>query len=254
MMQMLPKISLLFPLFVLIFAKTTATAVAATTALVADLSRDHIEITTSFSGTRLLLFGATEGVGDVVVVVRGPNRQEVIRKKERIVGIWVNRESVTFGAVPGYYFQASTRPLAQIAAKEVLAKYRIGKTRLVLQPVDGTPRALANDYRSALLRLKQDHSLYTAASSPIKITGGRLFRVELVFPSNVPTGNYAAEIYLFQKGRAVSIARKTLAVRKAGIEATIFEFAHQHAAIYGIFAILVALFAGWLAGVIFRKV
>ena len=249
-MRITLKMALVVFLFALVSAKTTMAA----TALVADLSRDRIEITTSFSGTRVLLFGATQGVGDVVVVVRGPNRREVIRKKERIAGIWVNRESVTFEAVPGYYFQASTRPLSQIAAKEVLAKHRIGTTRLPLKPIDGTSPALANDYRSALLRLKQDHSLYTVPSSPIKIIGGRLFRVELVFPSNVPTGLYAAEIYLFQKGRAVSISRKTLAVRKAGVEATIFEFAHQHAAIYGIFAVVFALFAGWLAGVIFRKV
>jgi hypothetical protein len=46
----------------------------------------------------------------------------------------------------------------------------------------------------------------------------------------------------------------TLAVRKAGLEATVFDFAHQHSAIYGIVAILIALFAGWLAGAIFRKV
>ena len=251
-MRITLKTALFVSLFALVLTKTTA--MVAATALVADLSRDHIKITTSFSGTRLLLFGATEGVGDVVVVVRGPNRREVIRKKERVLGIWINREAVTFEGVPGYYFQASTRPLSQIASKNTLAKHRIGTARLVLKPLDGTPPALANDYRSALLRLKQDHSLYSVPSLPIKITGGRLFRVELVFPSNVPTGIYAAEIYLFQNGRPVSISHKTLAVRKAGIEATIFEFAHQHSAIYGIFAILVALFAGWLAGVIFRKV
>jgi len=250
-MRITPKITVLVSLMVaLVLAKTTMAAPV----LVVDLSRDHIEITTSFSGTRLLLFGATEGGGDIVVVVRGPNRREVIRKKERIVGIWVNRQSVTFDAVPGYYFQASTRPLSQIAPKEVLARHSIGTATLPLKPRDGTPPALVNDYRAALLRLKQGRSLYTAPSSPIKFTGGRLFRVELVFPSSVPTGIYAAEIFLFQNGRAVSISRKTLAVRKSGIEATIFEFAHEHAAIYGIFAIMVALFAGWLAGVIFRKV
>ncbi|MDA1323906.1 MAG: TIGR02186 family protein [Proteobacteria bacterium] len=252
------RITLKFALFVfliaLVLARTNSTPAMAAPALIADLSRDHIEITTSFSGTRLLLFGATEGVGDVVVVVRGPNRREVIRKKQRIMGIWVNRESVTFEDVPGYYFQASTRPLSEIADKKVLAEHRIGTTRLPLKPLDGTPSALVEGYRSALLRLKQAHSLYSPESTPIEIIGGRLFRVELVFPSNVPTGLYAAEVYLFQKGRAVSIARKTLAVRKAGVEATIFEFAHQHSAIYGIFAIAVALFAGWLAGVIFRKV
>jgi len=253
-MRLTPKIALFVFLIALVLARTNATPVMAAPALIADLSRDHIEITTSFSGTRLLLFGATEGVGDVVVVVRGPNRREVVRKKERSVGIWVNRESVTFEDVPGYYFQASTRPLSEIADKKALAEHRIGTTRLPLKPLAGTPAALVKGYRSALLRLKQAHSLYLPASNPIEIMGGRLFRVELVFPSNVPTGLYVAEIYLFQKGRAVSIARKTLAVRKAGVEATICEFAHQHSAIYGIFAIAVALFAGWLAGVIFRKV
>ena len=40
--------------------------------LVADLSAHEISITTGFSGTELLLFGATEGEGDVIVVIRGP--------------------------------------------------------------------------------------------------------------------------------------------------------------------------------------
>jgi hypothetical protein len=39
--------------------------------LVADLSAHEISITTGFTGTELILFGATEGEGEVVVVVRG---------------------------------------------------------------------------------------------------------------------------------------------------------------------------------------
>ena len=228
--------------------------VMAAPALVADLSRDDIKITTSFTGTRLLLFGATEGTGDVVVVVRGPDRQEVIRKKQRIGGIWVNGESVTFDRVPGYYFEASSRPLSQIASRDVLRKHQIGAGTLPLFAQEGTPSDRATEYRSALLRLKQNQSLYASPAGPVKIMGERLFRVELVFPSSVPTGTYGAQIFLFKNGRPVSVTRKTLVVRKTGIEAAIFEFAHQHAAVYGICAILIALFAGWLAGVIFRKV
>ena len=241
-----------FLVFLLTLALTKTPASAAT--LITDLSRDRIEITTSFTGTRVLLFGTKEGAGDLVIVVRGPNRREMIRRKEKSAGIWVNGTSVSFEAVPGYYFQASTRPLSQIAREEVLNKYRIGSMRLPLKAAAGTSPALAKEYRSALLRLKHDQGLYTVPSFPIKIIGDRLFRAELVFPSNVPTGTYTAEIYFFQNGRAANISRKTLAVTRAGVEATIFEFAHQHAAIYGISAIVVALLAGWLAGVIFKKV
>lgn len=241
-------------LLVFLLALVPAGAAPANQALIADLSRDYIEITTSFSGTRLLLFGATEDAGDVVVVVRGPHRREVIRKKERILGIWVNGGSVTFDEVPGYYFQASTRPLSKIAARDVLAKHGIGTDRLGLKPAKGTPAAHAKDYRSALLRLNRVRGLYTIPSAPIKVIGGRLFRVEMVFPSSVPTGLYDAEINLFQNGKVVSKLQKTLSVRKTGVEATIFEFAHQHAALYGILSIVIALFAGWFAGIIFKKV
>ncbi|MEJ2563136.1 MAG: TIGR02186 family protein [Anaerolineales bacterium] len=40
--------------------------------LIADLSNHLVAITTGFSGTELLLFGAVEQEGDVVIVVKGP--------------------------------------------------------------------------------------------------------------------------------------------------------------------------------------
>ena len=82
---------------------------------------------------------------------------------------------------------------------------------------------------------------------------GRLFRTTVTFPANVPTGRYTVEVYLFRAGRLLSTATKPLTVRKAGIEASIFDFAHQHAAWYGIIAIVIALMAGWGAGMVFRK-
>lgn len=237
---------------VCIFAALTGSAVAAP-ALVADLSRDQIDITTSFTGTRLLLFGATDGTGDVIVVVRGPVRREIVRQKERTVGIWVNRQSVTFDGVPGYYFQASTKALGDIAPDTTLKKLEIGTGRLPLQVGGDVSKPDEKKYRAALVRLKEDQKLYTSSYASVRFIGGRLFRTELLFPANVPTGAYRAEIYLFRDGKQVSVTHKKLTVRKAGIEAAIFNFAHQNSASYGIVAVVVALFAGWLGGAVFRK-
>ena len=44
--------------------------------LVADLSNHPVAITTGFTGTDVLLFGATDGPGDVVIVVSGRNADE----------------------------------------------------------------------------------------------------------------------------------------------------------------------------------
>jgi hypothetical protein len=45
-----------------------------------------------------------------------------------------------------------------------------------------------------------------------------------------------------------------LSVRKVGIEAKVTEFAFEHAPLYGILAVFIALIAGWFAGFVFRKV
>ena len=64
--------------------------------LVADLSQYRIEIDSGFTGTRLLLFGSRNEIGDIVVVVRGPEKNFSVRKKERILGMWINRQENKF--------------------------------------------------------------------------------------------------------------------------------------------------------------
>src|SRR6478752_3839010 len=89
--------------------------------LVADLSSHLVAITTGFSGTDVLLFGATDGPGDIAVVVRGPGENEVIRRKGRKGPVWVNTDEVTFRDAPSYYRVASSRPLDEFAPQTLLS-------------------------------------------------------------------------------------------------------------------------------------
>ena len=219
--------------------------------LVADLSSNEIGITADFSGTELLLFGAVEGEGDIAVVVRGPKRREVVRRKGRIIGVWINTASVAFENVPAFYWIATTRPLEEIASAAELARLELGEGRLRIAARGAAERV--GRFRDALLRNKRRLGLYGGAPHRVAIVEGRLFRTTVTFPATVPTGRYTVEVYLFRAGRLISTTTKPLTVRKAGIEAQIFDFAHQHAAWYGIIAIVIALMAGWGAGMVFRK-
>lgn len=221
--------------------------------LIVDLSSKQIQISTGFTGAQLLLFGSTDGAGDVVVVVRGPRRDEVVRRKERTGGIWINGRSIEFGGVPAYYHVASSRPLGEFASEATLNEYRIGVPRLGLPALTAAPDQVVREFRAALIRLKRADKLYSEAPGGVTVMDGRLFRTEITFPATVPTGAYSAEVYLFRQGEPVGKSLTPITVRKVGLEAAIFEFAHRHSAIYGILAVIIALLAGWLAGVIFRK-
>jgi uncharacterized protein (TIGR02186 family) len=227
-------------------------AAQGTDALIADLSSREIAITTGFAGTELLLFGAVDGEGDIVVVVRGPERREIVRRKERVAGVWVTGKSVEFDPVPAFYFLASTRPLDEIASAGVFAPRHIGAENLRIVPTRRADRD-RTEFRDALLRNKRRNGLYGKDEGAVKIIGGRLFRTRVVFPSNVPTGSYAAEVYLVRDGVIIGDETTPLVVHKVGLEAEVFQFAHQQSALYGIIAITIALGAGWLAGVVFRR-
>ena len=98
--------------------------------LVTSVSTHRVLITSNFAGTELVLFGAIDeappntqiGAYDVVVSVRGPARSYVTRHKERMLGLWVNRDSREFSQVPSYLAVMSNKPIAEIGSAEMLRR------------------------------------------------------------------------------------------------------------------------------------
>ncbi|MFQ5984349.1 MAG: TIGR02186 family protein [Alphaproteobacteria bacterium] len=221
--------------------------------LIADLSSHVIAISSSFTGTEVLVFGATDGKGDVVVVIRGPEQPVVVRRKRQVAGVWVNRKAATFNRVPGYYALAASRSLAELGADELLAYHQIGIENLRFDPAGELAAEDVEAFHDALVHIKQSQNLYVSKVEPVIFIGEQLFRTTVRFPANVPTGTYTAEVFQFRDGAVVSAQTTPLTVTKTGVEAEIFDFAHEQAPAYGLLAVLLAVVAGWLGNITFRK-
>ncbi len=222
-------------------------------ALIADLSSHLIAITTGFAGTELLLFGATEGEGDVVVIVRGPDGETSVRRKARVAGIWINRDELRFSGVPTFYRIASSKPLADFVPLALRQRHQIGVDFLRLAPQREVGPEEAAAFRAGMVRNKEAQKLYEPEVGRVSFLGSRLFRTRIVFPANVPTGNYSVEVLLIRGGQVIAAQTTPMFVSKVGFGADIYDFAHEWAALYGLIAILLAVSAGWAAGLIFRK-
>lgn len=238
-----------------------ATSLRATPApadeLIADISQHLVAITTGFTGADVLLFGATGGDGDVVVIVRGPENTEVVRRKERIAGIWINARQMTFQQVPAFYHVAASGDLAARPVPEILKKYDIGAEFQRIRAsgaAENKHPERAEAFRDAFIRAKQRQGLYAAKTWPVTFIGNRLFRTTIRFPANVPTGTYTVEVFNVTDGRVSNMLTTPLIVSRAGFGAAVYDFAYDYAAGYGVIAIIIALMAGWLAGTLFRKV
>jgi uncharacterized protein (TIGR02186 family) len=240
---------------VLIVAALHAEADAADNELVADLSQRLIAITTAFVGTDVVLFGTSDGDHDIVVTVQGPRTSQNVRRKSQVAGIWINRERLAFDEVPSYYAVASSGPLAKIALPDVQARLELGTDNLKLKPIDATGLDIGEiaTFQDALVRNKQREGLYSVKPAPVNFIGPRLFRTTLHFPANVPPGIYQVQVFELQAGQVTDAQRSALVISKVGVEADVFDFAHQQSTLYGLMAVALSATLGWLAGVIFRR-
>jgi uncharacterized protein (TIGR02186 family) len=222
--------------------------------LTADLSSHVIGITTGFVGADLVLFGTTDKPGDVIVIVRGPPTELTVRRKEKILGVWINGSSAVFRDAPSFYAVAASHPLAEIASQESMGRQAIGLENVRLQPNRSIPEPRLTEFRKALLSSQESIDLYRSGVAPVTFLGEHLFRADMFFPANVPTGSYSVEVLLMSGGEVVSAQTTPLIVSRIGFSNGVFVVAHRHAVLYGLGALSFAIAAGWAAGAMFRRV
>ena len=245
-----PARTLVFTLLVSFFFIFPVRAIS----LIADLSNPLVAITTGFAGAEVLLFGAVDGPGDLVVTVMGPEETAKVYRKTQVAGIWMNTASMTFTQVPSFYSISSSRKLADITGPRVLKSHQMGLEYLRLDLPSAIVSAnLAREWRQGLIRNKEQSGLYAIQPDRVAFVGDKLFRTTLYLPPNVPVGRYQVVTYLLRDGKMVSAQTSPLFISKIGLEADIHTFAQRYSALYGLVAIALALFAGWLGHVIFHR-
>ena len=224
--------------------------------LVTDLSESTVEISSTFSGADILLFGAYDGQknDDIIVVVSGQKGNIKVDKKEKKFGIWMITESIKFLNVPKYYYIASNRKIEEITNKSEIKKRKLDFNNFELKNNKIDYKNLDKKWYEALKRNMKKKQFWKIEENSIKLNKNTLFRKTLSLPSNVSTGMYNVKILHYRKGNLISQEESKIKIDKTGISANIYNVAQNFSAIYGIIAVIVALFFGWFTNFIFRRI
>ena len=229
-------------------------AAAPESPLIAHLSQSSAEISTTFSGSSIFVFGTSavplglEGA-DIVVVVRGPTDAVTVRRKVRVLGMWFNGPSTRFENVPGFYGVAGTMPAWHVLPEDLRRRYGIGLDALEFQ----RSGASSGNFREALEELHREQRLWLEDSAPVRVEGSRLFYVRLPLPATVPAGRYAVEVMLVRNQQVIAHQELAFAVERVGTAATIADVSRERPLLYGVMCVLLAAVAGWLGSVLFRR-
>jgi len=218
-----------------------------------SLAEKSIDITTGFDGARIILYGTRKAAGDIAVIIRGPDQNMVVRRKARLLGIWMNSKSVTFKDVPGYYDLALSRPARDIAPFNMLHRYNIGLDALDFETDDSEDPELVSAFREALIRNQQGKGLFPMEAQPINFIEENFFKISFDLTSNVPAGSYKIDAFLIRDEAVIDVKTVELKVAQNGFSAGIFLFAHNQSLAYSVILVLMAVFFGWGAYALLRR-
>jgi len=232
--------------------------------LVVSLTNHRVMITSNYTGGELVLFGSVErdaaGVAratpyDIVATITGPRESLRARRKQRVLGIWVNTQSRTFVDPPSYLAVLASRPLDTIASAETQRRLQLGIADTPFpELVHNDIGAVSNDpFRAALVRLMRERDLYSEKPNAVTFLTPTLFRASLSLPAQVPIGSYAVDVKLFADGKLIAETDSAFEVVKVGFEQFVVNAGREHGLLYGVATATMALLTGWIASVAFRR-
>ncbi|HXX08810.1 MAG TPA: TIGR02186 family protein [Pseudolabrys sp.] len=238
---------------------------AAAERLVVSLSNHRVAVTSNFVGEELVLFGTIEPEPptsalrppyDLVVTVTGPRQTLRTRRKQRMLGIWVNADSREFVRAPSYLAVLSNRPVNTIAGPDTLRRLQIGLDNFLLPQrigADVADTVRDDPFRAAFVRLQTQQGLYRESGTAVTFLTPTVFRAAIPMPAAVPTGSYAIDVELFAGGLLIARTNSALEVIKTGFEQYVADAARDYGLVYGMATTLMALIIGWFASVVFAR-
>ena len=228
--------------------------------IVLGLSQAEVSITTNFNGSEILVYGAVkrdQPIPDgpelqVVMTVSGPSEPVIVRRKEKRFGIWVNTEAVEVDRAPSYYAVVTSAPMADVLKRTEDLRHKVTIDRAIRSV--GAPDTIDNaaSFTDAVIRIRRDEGIYATLPGAVEVDQQTLFDTSIALPANLIEGAYAVRVLLMRDKQVVSEFETAIEVHKVGLERWLYNLAQDHALLYGLLSLVIAVAAGWLASTVFR--
>jgi uncharacterized protein (TIGR02186 family) len=236
-----------------VMAGPTASAQSASPVTL-ELSPKTIEMGAFYNGARLRMEGTVPSGAKVIVVLRGASKDEVFNKKERVGPIWVNVDKVHVTGPPSLFLRFMSEDVHTFLDRQTIDSYALDelsiRNRMQIRTERGITdpdalRRIGDDY----IDLKKKDGSYRRLSDRVQTTksadGQEHYSLEFGWPKLATPGSYQVEVYACRDGRIVGQSGTVLPLVEVGFPAFMANAAKMHAYWYGIFAVILAVIAGF---------
>jgi len=219
-----------------------------------DLSENNIKIETDFNGKEIIIFGILNDEQETLITIKGPEKNAVIQKKERILGFWFNTKQITYNQIPSIFFIASSANITDILPTSTIIKEELSFDYLLENKISQKnfiSNASLHSWKNNFVRIKRDKNLFKEYK--VEKIENKLFQTRVFFPSKSIPGDYIVNVYQIKNNIILNKKEKIITLAKSGVGSQIYDFAHNNSVAYGLFVIIFAILSGFLAATLFRR-
>lgn len=192
----------------------------------------------------------------IAVVCLGEEGTVELKVKGKVAGLlWLNVGDATFSSAPSVFLVSTTEDLGEcngtLTSTGVPLGYSALEAKIGLAPTNLPKHRLFLDF----LKLKQKEELYAIrpGSAVVKAHADGSLRLSatLTLPARIPPGHYEIFVFACCNGVGELLGSSSFSVTRAGLVRSISDLAQHQALVYGLLAVVVAIGAGILTGMLF---
>jgi len=217
---------------------------------------DHIEIGAFFDGVPLLVSAEIPQSDGVVIELEGKIQDVTLNKKGKRAFIWLNVAQIKVKNAPSLYILASSDQLDKICSQEELEDELLGYVAIRRKITFESDKPLTGIEFDEFIKLKEHNGSYNI-NGKVKVdrlpNDRQKVTATMHIPSFIPAGDYELFLYCFREGKLFKKASANVMIEEVGLTLLTKDLAFNEPAIYGISAIIIALSAGIMMGLIFSK-
>jgi len=219
-----------------------------------QVSPDVVEINSFFQGRYVTVTGTLpEGLG-AVVEVTGPTAEEHLMRKGRRGPLWMNVGAINVTGAPSIYIVMSSAPdLLEGKGAATWGFPFLTKNLSLSGDLETVEHTM---FKQQFLELKQSQKLYASLPGGLTVSAAGDGRQKVTgkfwLPSNIRPNTYKVCLTSVKDGQPAGQTCIDLGVEMVGFPAFLMTMAYDHAALYGLLAILIALVVGAIMGYLFK--
>ena len=228
-------------------------------ALTSEVTPRNIPINIMYHGAQVSIKGESDANDDLIIRISSEPADAHMKFKGKAAGLfWMKMGDISFEHVPSVYLLYSSRNLDNLLQAEQRVKEGIGfesiktGTKMESSAADMDP----DRWIAEFIKFKKAEKLYKIEEGTItrgQGTRGNEYQLEVSWPYQAAPGTYNIEVLAIRDGNVIDRAETSLTVARTGIVEMLSNLAFNHAAVYGIISIVVAMAAGFAVGALFKR-